>query len=394
MTRGTFQLMKSVNKTLILNKIRMNEPISRAEIAKQTDLTPPTVSSIVKELMDQGIVMESTLGKSTGGRKPKMLHINNDAFYIVGVDAGSNDVDCIITNLAGQILYRTKRNLPENLTNDEFISIVKDCIHTAIESTSVKEKITGIGVAMHGAVDIETGTGLNATNWHLTNIPIKEELEKEFDLDVKVENDARAMALGESWFGNHGKVNNMIVINLGRGVGAGLIVDGKLYHGLHNIAGEVGHMTIDINGLECQCGNRGCLYTFVSGPAIALRANQKLSKENKEIKDLTGEQVYEMAMNGDQAMIDILRETGMFLGIGLTNLIHIINPELILIGGGVSRAHEFILPTVKETIEKRALTPPANKTKIVVTELHDVATLLGAVSLFLDELFLGNNYNF
>lgn len=393
MTRGTFQLMKSVNKSLILNKIRMNEPISRAEIAKQTNLTPPTVGSIVKELIEQGIVRESALGKSTGGRKPKMLHINNDAFYIIGVDAGSNDIDCILANLSGEILYRTKSDLPKNLTNEQFLLILKDCIRDTMESSPDKDKVIGIGVAMHGAVDIETGVGLNATNLNLTNIPIKEELEKEFNLDVKVENDARAMALGESWFGNHGKVNNMIVINLGQGVGAGFIVDGKLFHGLHNIAGEVGHMTIDINGRLCPCGNRGCLYTFVSGPAIALRANGKLSDGNRPA-NLTGEQVYELALDGDETMIEVLRETGEYLGIALTNLIHTINPELIILGGGVSRAHEFMMPTVKEVIERRALTPAARNTRIVVTALHDVATLLGAVSLFLGELFHDNNYNF
>ncbi|MDY0407683.1 ROK family transcriptional regulator [Virgibacillus soli] len=391
MQRGTFQLMKSVNKSLVLNKIRTNEPISRAEIAKQTKLTPPTVSSIVKELLEQEIIMESNLGESKGGRKPTMLHINDEAFLIIGADVGPADVDCVLTNLSGKVLFQTSKKLSSQLTNDQFLAILKNCIQSVVDFVDNQEKIVGIGVAMHGVVDVETGTSLFAPNLHLTNVPIKDELEKEFGFDVKVENDARAMALGESWFGKHGKINSMVAINLGSGVGAGAVVDGKLYHGAQDLAGEIGHMTIDLNGTICECGNRGCLQTFASGPAIVKRANEKLKQENDDeispTVNLTGEKIYRMAVNGNQNMVQVLKETGTYLGIGLTNLIHIMNPEVIVIGGGVSKAQQFLLPAVQETIEKWALTSEAKQTKVVVSRLGDHATLLGAVSLLLVELF-------
>src|SRR5690625_3363603 len=142
MRRGTFQWMKSVNKSIILNKIRTDAPISRAEIAKQTKLTPPTVSSNVKELIEQGIVIESELGQSKGGRKPTMLLINHKSFYVIGVDAGPRTIVCILTDLAGNIIERVTRSLHESITNDEFLAILKDCIQTILDESSIQmEKI-------------------------------------------------------------------------------------------------------------------------------------------------------------------------------------------------------------------------------------------------------------
>jgi len=383
MRQGTFQWMKSVNKSIILNKIRTDAPISRAQIAKETKLTPPTVSSNVKELIEQGLVKESKLGESQGGRKPTMLLINNQEFYVVGVDAGPEMIECVLTDLSGKILNRTLSKLTTPLTNTQFLIILKDCIRNCIKDiTTISKKIIGIGVAMHGVVDVETGTSLFAPILSLTNIPIKEELEKEFELEVKVENDARAMALGESWFGNHGELTSMLVVNMGHGVGAGLVIDGKLYHGAQDIAGEVGHMTIDLNGEICECGNRGCLQTFTTGPSIARRAMKSISQD-----PITAEEVYELAVRGNEEFVTILKETGRVIGIGLTNLIHIINPQKIVLGGGVTKAKEFILPVILKTIEECALTPRAKQTEVTITKLGDDATLIGAVSLLLVDVF-------
>ncbi|MEK5069961.1 ROK family transcriptional regulator [Sporosarcina sp. FSL K6-1508] len=386
MRQGTFQWMKSVNKSIILNKIRTDAPISRAQIAKETKLTPPTVSSNMKELIDQGIVIESKLGESQGGRKPTMLLINNQEFYVVGVDAGPEMIECILTDLSGKILKRISSKMTTPLTNDQFLIILKDCIRNCIiDISATSKKIIGIGVAMHGVVDVETGTSLFAPILRLTNIPIKEELEKEFGLEVKVENDARAMALGESWFGEHGDLTSMLVVNIGRGVGAGLVIDRKLYHGAQDIAGEVGHMIIDLHGEICECGNRGCLQTFATGPAIARRAMKELT-----IDSITAEKVYELAVSGNEEFAIILKETGRVIGIGLTNLIHIINPQKIVLGGGVTKAQELIFPVVLKTIEQCALTPKAKQTEVTITKLGDDATLIGAVSLLLVDVFEPN----
>ncbi len=383
MKRGTFQLMKSVNKSIVLNKIRTSEPISRAQIAKETKLTPPTVSSIVRELIEQELVVESELGKSQGGRKPTMLLINKNGYYVIGVDAGPRTIKCVLSNLSGQLKDRAVVSIDPPLTNETFLTLLKDSVKKILQKVRNPEKVLGIGVAMHGVVDFETGTSLVAPILQLKNIPIKEELERALNFEVKVENDARAMALGESWFGQHGQISSMVAVNIGSGVGAGVVVDGKLYHGATDLAGEVGHMTIDMNGEVCECGNRGCLEAYASAPSIVKRANRKMP--NKEI--MSSEEIYQSAVNGNQDCIEILEETGKILGIGLTNLIHIINPELIILGGGVSNAEKFILPAIQKTIEEKGLTPRAKDTEVLISKLGDDATALGAVALFLVELF-------
>lgn len=383
MQRGTFQLMKSVNKSLILNKIRTSEPISRAQIAKEVKLTPPTVSSIVRELIEQDLVMESELGESQGGRKPTMLQVNRNGFYVIGVDAGPRTIRCIVSNLSGQIKHNIVVPIEGQLTNDTFLTLLKDSIRMMVEKVANHEKILGIGIAMHGVVDVEAGISLFAPILKLSNISIKEELEREFDLVVQVENDARAMALGESWFGTHEKVSSMVAVNLGIGVGAGIIIDGKLHHGALDLAGEVGHMTIDINGERCTCGNRGCLETYVSAPAITRRAAEVMPPSNIS----SSKQVFELARQGNEECIQVLQQTGEFIGIGLTNLIHIFNPALIVLGGGVSKAEQFILPPIQQEIEKRSLTNAAKETEVFISDLEDNATILGTVALLLVELF-------
>lgn len=380
MRQGSFQWMKSMNKSIILNKIRTQGPISRAQIARETNLTRPTVSSNVKELIDQNIVEESDIGQSQGGRKPTMLVINHGAFCILGVDAGPDTIKCVVSDLSGKVLERAETQLQLPIDNGGFLHALKNSIQECLVKTSGKDVI-GIGVAMHGVVDVETGVSLVAPNLGLTDIPIKEELENTFGLEVKVENDARAMALGEFWFGDHGELESMLAVNIGRGVGAGLIIDGKLYHGSSDIAGEIGHMTIDLHGQVCECGNRGCLQTFIAGPAISRKINEQLAES------LTAEQVFERALGGDEACIEVLSQAGSALGVGLTNLIHIVNPEKIILGGGVSKAQQFLLPAIRETIRASALTQSASQTKVEITKLGDDATLIGAVTLLLVDVF-------
>ncbi|MDS9472497.1 ROK family transcriptional regulator [Sporosarcina pasteurii] len=384
MREGTFQWMKSVNRSIILNKIRTDAPISRAQIAKETKLTPPTVSSNVKSLIEEGVVVESELGESQGGRKPTMLLINDEAFYVIGTDAGPTKIECVIADLAGNIHTRNSIALTVPITNDEFLIKLTKCIRELIAAATIDtDKLIGIGVAMHGVVDVETGTSLIAPNLGLTNIPIKAVMEEEFRLPVKVENDARVMALGEAWFGNHEVMDNMLAVNVGRGVGAGIVVGGKLFHGANNIAGEIGHMTIDIHGEVCECGNRGCLQTFATGAAIAKRANLRMQHNNA----ITAEKVYELALSGDHDCREILEETGSIIGVGLMNLIHIINPAKIVIGGGVMKSGKFILPAIQKAIEKHALTPEAKQTEVEITKLGDDATIIGAVALVLVTIF-------
>jgi len=386
MVRGTFKLMKSVNKSTILNKIRQSGPISRAEIAKVTGITPPTVSSIVKELMDEQLVAESILGASQGGRKPTMLLLNRNEHYVIGVDAGSDSIKACVSDLVGTILVRSELPIHSHTTIDSFLAVLIQAIQLVIKDMGAEgDKIKGIGIAMHGVVEVATGTSLYSANSGLRNVHIKEVLEETFDLQVIVENNSRAMALGEYWFGNYGTLKSFATINIGRGVGSGIIENGNLRYGAQDIAGEIGHMTISLDGEKCSCGNLGCFETFVTGDAIVRRAKKQLVDAPD---DLTGEKVYEYALSGQKAYQKILEETGTLIGIGIVNLIHSVNPEKIVLGGGVMKSHKFLMPSIMATIQQRALTEQARKnTLITLSRVGDDATVLGAAALLLTKLF-------
>lgn len=390
---GSFQLMKSLNKTLILNMIRTNGPISRAEIAKMTRLTPPTVTNIVGELIQSGLVVEGERGESRGGRRPVMLTLNASAFHVIGVDVGIQQLRFIATNLDARLLFDHHLDIPTQLTEERFVALLKDGIGTMLNHPDLqKESVIGIGIGMHGLVDPQAGVAIFAPNLNLHQVPLREELEKTFDIPVEVDNDVRAMALGESWFGHGVDIDNFICVNVGNGVGAGIIFDGRLYRGTSFSAGEIGHTTVDPDGPTCSCGNDGCLQALVAGPAIAARARRAMRSGRKsrlsEDLHLTGEAVYEAAVAGDELAMTILHETGRYLGIGIANMLNTLNPARVIIGGGVAKAAEFIMEPLRETVAARALETSSRATSIVTSQLGDRAAAIGAVTLVLHQLFV------
>lgn len=389
MRLGTFEWMKSVNRSIIINKIRTDAPISRAQIAKDTKLTPPTVSSNVKELMALGIVEETEDGTSSGGRRPKMLVLTTDKYFVIGVDAGSQRIQASLSNLKGEILYRYQHSLGKMLTESTFIEALMTSIQQIYTYIKPNQDIVGIGIAMHGVVDPISGTAQFAPNLGLTNVPIRDLLYEHFSVPIYVENDARAMAMGEAWFETNPKVTSLITLNIGRGVGAGIIIDGKLFYGKDDLAGEIGHMTIDINGDICECGNRGCLQTLASGQTIVNKARAritpKLFEDNNQ--EITGESVYQLACAGNEEAIKIFHETGYAIGIGLVNVIHIFNPERIVLGGGVISASRYVLPIIEQIIQEKALTGKAKNTHVEITKWGNDATLKGAIAIVLAQVF-------
>ncbi|MEW9669383.1 ROK family transcriptional regulator [Ammoniphilus sp. 3BR4] len=391
---GSFQFMKSLNKSLILNVIRLDGPISRAEIAKKTNLTPPTVTNLVGELLESNLVIESDLGTSSGGRKPIMLRIHASAFHVIGIDVGASHLKVVSANLNAEIIDTLLVKMPNPITSENFLKLLVQSIETMLDKSGLqKDTILGIGVGMHGLVDPQKGVARYAPNLDLRQIPIREELETAFDLPVEIENDVRAMALGESWFGNGQGIDNFICINVGMGIGAGIILDNKLFTGSSFTAGEVGHTTIDPEGPKCSCGNYGCLQAIAAGPAIAARVQKeiRLGRESLitevvcgDLGGITGETVHQAALQGDPLAIEALENTGRYLGIGVANLINILNPSRVILGGGVSKAGEFILGPMKETVEKRAL----NSASICTVKLGDYGTAIGAATLVLKKLFM------
>lgn len=395
MKRGSFQQMKALNKSIILTKILNDGPISRAQIAKETELTAPTVGTLVKELIEQKMVLESSQGESKGGRKPTMLVINQKGHYMIGIDAGPRNINGILTDLSGKMVAHVRTRLSLPITEEQFLTKLIETVELVLEKSSdYKKDMIGIGVAMHGVVDGDKGESLFAPNLNLRQMPIASILSTHFPYLIKVENDARALALAEKWFGQGKKSERLVVVNIGNGVGSGVTIDGELYRGESHIAGEIGHMTIDLNGEVCTCGNRGCLQTFISGPSIAKRANDRIAQGEKtsliDVEPVTSLAVFQAAEAGDQVAQDILHKTGTYIGVGLINLIHTLNPSQIVLTGGVTKAEKYLLPNIQKTINDQALTNKARQTTISVSDLGDHSTALGAVALIIGELFATN----
>ncbi len=387
--------MKSLNRSVILTIIREHGPISRADIAKQTKLTPPTVTNIVSELLETGIIKESAIGESKGGRKPILLTIEAKHSFIIGVDVGGHSVRAVLTDLDATIDKQVTHALPPKMDEHAFLNVLKKVIMHLIERTTCsKDKIIGIGVGMHGIVDHQSGVAVFAPNFNLSHIPIKERLEQTFGITTYVENDARALALGESWFGNGKDIDHVLCVNVGTGIGAGVILNNELFYGHHGTAGEIGHTIVDINGEKCQCGSYGCLQTVASSIALQERALEQLKKGRESIlttEGLTGERIHECALKGDRLSIEILAETGTYLGVGILNMIHFMNPEKVIIGGGVSRAGDFVLEPLKKVIRTKALTEEARNTEIALSHLGENGTVIGAVTIVLKQIFTRNN---
>jgi glucokinase-like ROK family protein len=399
---GSFQLMKLQNKSQILDTIRTDGPISRAEVAKQTHLTPPTVTNLVSELIYSGLVIEGSMGTSTGGRKPILLTINYAAFQIIGMDIGISNIKIVVTNLKGQLLDQAKINMPASIDKEAFLQLIARFLEERMtEDWGQPKQILGIGVGMHGLVDPEQGISIFAPNLKLRQIPIREYLEARFQLPVYVENDAMAMALGERWFGEGMGTDHFISVNIGMGVGAGIYLNGELYRGTTNSAGEIGHTVIDLDGELCSCGNIGCLQTIITGPAIAKKATNlmlnhqastsllhKLSQNQQY--NISGEDVHEAAVQGDSLAQDILRGIGTHLGIGLANLTNTLNPQKIILGGGVSRSSEFFMASLRNSLYSRVL-ETSKHVEIVVTQLGEYATAIGAATIVLQVTYSKNN---
>ena len=392
------QLNKQSKEIAILNTIREYGPISRTKIAKIFKLSPATITKYINGLIQAGIVKEDGWEPSKGGRMPVLLRIAPEAMYAIGVDLGGANLRVVVVNLENNIVAKiTKKTNPDE-GRDEVFRRVIDAIHEAIEHSKIeKEKIKGIGMGISGLIDHQRGVCLycpNIEGWE--NIPVKRLVEEEFAVDTCVEDSSRAMALAEHWSGVARGIDNFIFVNVGVGIGCAIFIHGKLYRGTGGIAGEFGHITIDEAGPRCNCGNCGCLETLASGPAISRRARQAIKEgvvslieklAQGKLENITPEIVVEATKRGDKLAFNIMEKTGEYLGIGIADMINIFNPELIVIGAGVSQAGNILLEPLKRTVKARALQLSSSMTNIKVSQLGNNGGALGAAIMVLKDIF-------
>ncbi len=383
------------NYVEVLTYIYRNRRISRADLARTTGLTPATVSHVVSELEKADIIRKTGHGESKGGRRPILIELNPDAFYLAGVDLGITKVNTTVIDLHGRIISRAKNTVDARDKREEIISRMFDTTRQAFNKSGeeVRKKIIGIGLSVSGLVNIEQGVSIFAPNipdWQ--NVPIAELFQKEFSIPAFIENDARAMALGEARFGAGLGYENIFCVNIGHGIGSGILIGGVLYRGTAFTAGEFGHLTILPSGPFCQCGNRGCLEVMAGGHAIAASAIRSVNAGAKTaIRDIVKGKIYEIttavvsqaAQRGDPTAVRLLQEAGRYLGIGIAGAVNVLGPELIIIGGGVALSGDVLLDEIKSTVAQRAFTTMVNSPPIVFSALEENASSIGAAALVL-----------
>lgn len=393
--RGPLKGLRQRNRAIVLEAIRQRGPVSRNDLSRGEALSMPTVLEITGTLISEGLVKEDGVGPSTGGRRPVLLSLVDDALCAIGLSIGTLALTAVVTDLAGRVRLRFEppsgmSRGPEALSKS-VLEVVSEAIRSRPKGLGGP---LGIGLALPVPVAAFTRTTLSPPtypSWGRANIG--EMLHQEYGLPVLADNVANAAALGEHQHGAGRGARDMFYVVAHRGIGGAAVLNGEIYRGVDRGAGEIGHMTIDLDGPRCGCGNKGCLEAFAGRVGIrrraqaALQAAGRSSLAGKDVEGLRAQDVVEAALSGDGLARDVLVETGGYLGVGIANIIHLLNPELVVVGGSTMRAGDLVLEPAVEAVRHQVLPSVARIPPVVLGELGEQAGAVGAAALVLRELF-------
>ena len=328
---------------------------------------------------------------------PFVLMSNTKASkFIIGVDLGGTNIVVGALSADGGTEYAmrsepTRASQGADSVVDRMVSMIDTVIAEAIAAGQKRENCLGVGVGAPGPLDRERGIVITTPNLGWTDFPLRQVIADRVGLVATLDNDANCATLGEWWLGAARGGRNVVGMTIGTGIGGGLILDGRLYHGASDVAGEIGHMTIDVTGRRCGCGNYGCLEAYASGPSIAGRAREALEGDKTSIlhemlggdlSRLTAATVYDAAKRGDDIALEVVRETARFLGAGLANLLNVFNPDIVVIAGGVTQAGAPLFDPLRREVRRRAFRPAVEACRIVPGSLQGTAGVVGAVATF------------
>jgi glucokinase-like ROK family protein len=372
----------------VLQLIWREEEISRAEIARRQELSPSTVSPIVDELLGLGLVKEAGAGGSRGGRRPLLLRFDDDAATILGVDLDTAHVAVTLTNLRGSVLAWEKEMHPVGDDPPGALALATRLAERCLESWGGRRRLLlGIGMAVPSPIDRARPGFLDdlvMPGWK--GVDVSEGLRRRFKVPVLIDNDANLGALAERWWGAGRDVDDFAYVKLATGIGAGFFVDGRIYRGASGTAGEVGHLAMDPDGAPCSCGLRGCLVTLIGAPAILRRARELLRDHpGSELagRDFGISNLEDAALAGDPLALQVVREVAHHLGVGLAGLVNLLNPAVVILGGGLARLGELLLGPLRHTVERRTLASSVAVARIVTSQLGDRSVAVGAATLVL-----------
>lgn len=389
-------VINMLNKRNVLTVIRENGPINKAEISRILGLSIPTVMRITDELMNKALVCEVGKRESTGGKPPVMLKFSPNSYSIIGIDVGTTNIKTIVMDMAANI--RSRIVVPTVVSDDpcSIINRIADTVAQAINSEEKPlTKFLGIGLGMPGLLDASAGRVLFSPDFCWENIDLLAPIEARFNLPIHMINVTRAMAVGEKWFGLARNVRNFMCVNLGYGIGSAIFIDDDIYSGGSDTSGEFGHMTLEKNGPQCSCGNYGCLEALASANAMSKKAvsfiergedSLMLNLADGKASCIDAKVIFDAAKAGDWLANEIVGEAIEYIGIAVANAVNFIDPELIILEGGVSKAGDMLINGIRRVVERRRMKYASRNLKVVASKLGDDAAAIGAASILIKEL--------
>lgn len=386
---GTPELKKLSLKKRVIEIIYTQGPKTITDLCGPIKVSIPTMASVMNELIEEGWVQRLGMADSRGGRRPALYGLEKSVRYIVGVDISRHYTRIAIFNLHNEPVGEI-HEISEGLhTNNDLLKSIRNKINSILQQNNIKKsQVLGYGISIPGLIDIRKG--INYTYPHFGHKPIAETFSELLNGPAFIEHDTKAMAIGEAWFGLAKNKSNVLCMYNGSGIGMGIIIEGKIYPGHSGYAGEFGHIQIVPDGELCHCGKIGCLETVASGKAIVAKAKKKiLEGANTLVKNIVDgniekirlENLLEAAKKGDQFAIELFEEAGEYIARGLAILIHLLNPEMIIIGGEISQAGNLLSDPIQQKLNKYTISRIRNDTAIHMSNLGDKAFLLGTISV-------------
>lgn len=376
------QHSKFFNKAVILKTVSTQGPISRLRLSEITGLSKMTISNIVMDYIKDGVMCAANTENSAIGRKADLIAVVPDSLLTLGIYIGSSVINVGIINLQGAILRNEEISLSPDETEESFVRkifMLTDLVYTE----DIKSRVWGIGVSSIGPLDVEKGKILKLPYFkNIESIEIISPLEVRYKLPVYVENDVNVSALAEMYFGKGQKYKNFIYISVKTGIGSGIIINRELFQGSKGFGGELGHTSVQIDGVPCSCGNRGCLERYAGIPAIVEWYNQQY-KNISDSREINWLSIVDRARQGDNGSLSAINRMCRYLSMSLVNAVNILDPECIFLGGEIGPALELLIPEIEKTIEEAKFSPVGH-IPVLCPRFLSNSSFVGTAALVLD----------
>ena len=389
MVKRTSRDIRRANRNEVLRHVIAESPVSRQELAAATGLSLATVANLVGELLERGVLVEVGFQDSDGGRPRGLIAVKTDGGALIGVDVAETYIHVELFDLSLRVLARAEERLaPGENRPEQVVGHIVSGVRSVLAASGVASPLVyGVGVSVPGQVEREGGLSVFAPNWDWHDVPLRDLLSRQLEFPIHLDNPLMACTVAELWFGAARGSDDVVVVNLGTGVGAGIAVGGSLYRGATNTAGEWGHTTLVLDGRPCHCGALGCVEAYVGAPGI-IRTLREIDPKSPLVQEDQTAAIDAMARAlavGDPVAVEALRRTAEYLGAAVGNLVNLLNPQVIVLSSWVAaRLGESLLAAVRETVVRHALPRPLQSTQIVLCPIVSNPVSLGAATFALE----------